>query len=284
MSVVCGAADVMTAGSLFAGIGGFDLGLERAGFEISWQVEIDRYARRVLAKHWPDVPRHWRVQDVGAANLDRVDLICGGFPCQDISSAGTRAGIEGARSGLWSEFARIIGELRPRWVIIENVSRLVRAGLDRVLWDLASIGYDAEWDHIEARDLGAPHRRSRIWIVAYPNSGRQSPQRPTHYDHGSDAQWDHVGRCRARILGQAPDPRAPWPVEPDICRVAHGVPSRVDRLRGLGNAIVPSIARWIGQRIIEQEAIAYVHHESCDMGFDCSCGAPEHVILWEADQ
>src|SRR6476661_6834913 len=130
---------MLTFGSLFAGIGGIDLGLERAGMRCAWQVEIDDYATRVLAKHWPDVTRFRDVRSVGAHNLTPVDLLAGGFPCQDISDAGKRAGIEGARSGLWSEFARLIGELRPRYVLVENVTALLRRGMGTVLGDLAAL-------------------------------------------------------------------------------------------------------------------------------------------------
>jgi len=156
----------MTFGSLFAGIGGLDLGLERAGMACKWQVEIDDYATRVLAKHWPDVHRERDVRTCGAANLAPVDLICGGFPCQDISIAGAKAGIDGAKSGLWREFARLISELRPRYVLVENVSALLSRGMGRVLGDLAAIGYDAEWSTLQACALGAPHPRERMFIVA----------------------------------------------------------------------------------------------------------------------
>src|SRR6185312_5367478 len=157
-------------GSLFAGIGGFDLGFERAGFKTIWQVEIDSFCRRVLAKHFPEAERFEDVRDCGKHNLRPVDVICGGFPCQDISNAGKRAGIDGERSGLWSEFARIIGELRPRFVVVENVAALLGRGMGRVLGDLAEIGYDAEWQVISAAEMGALHLRERVWIVAYPNT------------------------------------------------------------------------------------------------------------------
>lgn len=159
----------MNVGSLFAGIGGFDLGLERAGFRTVWQVEQSEFRRAVLARHFPDAERFEDVCTVGAHNLERVDLICGGFPCQDISLAGGGAGIDGARSGLWAEFARIIGEIGPDYAVVENVPALTARGLDRVLRDLAAIGYDAEWDCLPASAFGAPHTRDRIWIVAYPN-------------------------------------------------------------------------------------------------------------------
>jgi DNA-cytosine methyltransferase len=168
---------VLTVGSLFAGIGGFDLGLERAGMRSVWQCEIDPYAQRVLEKHWPDVLRVPDIRHVGARTVPYVDVICGGFPCQDISIAGAGAGIDGERSGLWSEYARVVGELRPRYVVVENVSVLLARGLGRVLGDLAALGYDAEWDCIPASAVGAPHQRDRIWLVAYPNGDDGGPGR-----------------------------------------------------------------------------------------------------------
>lgn len=166
----------MNVGSLFSGIGGFDLGFERAGMRISWQVELDPYCRAVLARHFPDAHRFEDVREVGIGNLEPVDLICGGFPCQDLSTAGRGAGIDGARSALWSEFARIVRELRPRYVVVENVPALLtgkgkrweRGPISRVLGDLAEARYDAEWACLSAREFGAPHLRKRVWIVAYP--------------------------------------------------------------------------------------------------------------------
>lgn len=159
-----------TIGSLFSGIGGLELGLEWAGLgRVTWQVEKDAYCRQILAKHWPDAVRHADVRAVGAHNLSRVDVLCGGFPCQDISIAGKGAGLSGARSGLWSEYARLVRELRPRIVVVENVAALVVRGLDRVLCDLAACGYDAIWFPLRASDVGAPHLRERLFIVAYPH-------------------------------------------------------------------------------------------------------------------
>ena len=160
---------------LFSGVGAFSLGLERAGFRTCAFVEIDPYCRRVLAKHWPEVPQYHDVRELTADRLhaDGIfpDVICGGFPCQDISIAGKGAGIGGERSGLWSEFARLIGEIRPRYVLVENVAALLVRGIDRVLGDLAALGYDAEWEIISAASMGAPHRRERVWIVAYSECG-----------------------------------------------------------------------------------------------------------------
>ena len=338
----------MNVGSLFAGIGGFDLGFERAGMRISWQVERDPYCRAVLARHFPAAARFEDVREVGAANLQAVDLICGGFPCQDLSAAGQGAGLDGARSGLWTEFARIICELRPRYVVVENVPALLtgkgkrwdRAPVGRVLGDLAEAGYDAEWACLSAREFGAPHLRKRVWIVAYP--ARDAEERPAS-QAGSERQRarpcgpsrragdvadphgnrrpqglclpagagerarssDALGCCAERPLahpegeperpglrpstastkrrrrpshgrrpaGAAADPDreqhqspsraierearaelwSPWAVEPDVGRVADGVPSRVDRLAALGNALLPQIAEWIGRRILDYE-------------------------------
>lgn len=180
----------MNVGSLFSGIGGFDLGFERAGMRVSWQVELDPYCRAVLARHFPDAARFEDVREVGVENLDPVDLICGGFPCQDLSAAGRGAGIDGARSGLWSEFARIVRELRPRYVVVENVPALLtgkgkrwdRGPIGRVLGDLAEARYDAEWACLSAGEFGAPHLRKRVWIVAYPardaEAGAAAQSRP----------------------------------------------------------------------------------------------------------
>jgi len=169
----------LTLDSLFAGIGGLEYGLEMTGrFKTVWQVEKDAYCRKVLAKHWPDVTRYEDVKDVGRENLEPVDVICGGFPCQDISNAGRRAGIvEGNRSGLWHEYVRIIRELRPQYVVVANVSALLVRGLDVVLGELAESGYDAEWSMLSAADVGAPHLRQRIFVIAYARLRHSSRQR-----------------------------------------------------------------------------------------------------------
>jgi DNA (cytosine-5)-methyltransferase 1 len=172
----------VNVGSLFAGIGGFDLGFERAGMRVAWQVELDPYCRAVLARHFPQAERFEDVREVGTSNLAPVDLLCGGFPCQDLSAAGRGAGIDGARSGLWAEFARIVRELRPRYVVVENVPALLtgkgkrweRGPIGRVLGDLAEARYDAEWACLSAREFGAPHLRKRVWIVAYPARDAQA--------------------------------------------------------------------------------------------------------------
>jgi len=157
-----------TFGSLFAGIGGIDLGLERAGWTCKWQVEIDPYCQAVLKKHWPTVPKFGDVRKLSGKELCSVDLIAGGFPCQPVSTAGKQRGKEDPR-WLWPQFARIISVLRPRFVLVENVPGLFTHGFGEVLGGLAACGYDAEWDCIPAATFGAPHLRYRIFIVAHAN-------------------------------------------------------------------------------------------------------------------
>ena len=349
---------------LFTGIGGFSLAaswvwgneLDLAGF-----CEQDVYCGKVLKKNFPDVPIYPDIKELRGEWFQDIDLITGGFPCQDISVAGKGAGIDGDRSGLWSEMCRIISEVRPRYALIENVPMLIHRGLERVLCDLTEIGYDAEWQVIGADDVGARHKRKRIWIVAYPGhlrgrhdecgdvglrSGKQAetaignasqfevagpgkePEAVAHpNDAGSGASADgtdgngsqeNQGRHRQPFSesgrhgetvahtqseglerGVGPQYERPgmrsadegetvpdtasvgssgsgqsqypghqtspgegetanfiderigniWTVEPDVGRVANGVPKRVDRLRGLGNAIVPQIAALIMQMI-----------------------------------
>ena len=307
---------------LFSGIGGFSLGLERTGgFETVAFCEIDKAARRVLAKHWPEVPCYDDICSLAgerlAADGIAVDVLCGGFPCQDISDAGHKAGLEGKRSGLWSEIARLVGELRPRFVVVENVAALLGRGMGRVLGDLAALGYDAEWHCIPAAAVGAPHRRDRVWILGYPNPAWQSQPEgmqpdqwrrlgdtsaAAHVAHSDTAkrgqkrgacdglafsddsvsQWQegpggfapsgaHVAdterwRSQGRnvecagasaILAAAygrhcggSEFGAPWRIEPDVGRVAYGVPGGMDRLKQLGNAVVPQIPELIGRAIL----------------------------------
>jgi DNA (cytosine-5)-methyltransferase 1 len=200
----------MTCGDLFAGIGGMSLGLERAGFTVRWQVETEPYCENILARHWPAVPRRRDVRFAGAANLERVDLIAGGFPCQDISAAGRGVGLEqGHRSGLWREFARIVRELRPRWVLIENVPALRRRGADTVLGDLEAAGYACWPLVVGARHVGAPHRRDRVWIVGRLADATQLAQREPHDAARADA-WDDAragagGRGDARVADASGD-------------------------------------------------------------------------------
>ena len=253
---------------LFAGIGGFTLGLERAGFETAAFCEIDPYAQKVLAKHWPGVPIYDDVRTITAERLAidgiGVDVITGGFPCQDISVAGHQAGIQdGTRSGLWAECARLLREIRPRYAIFENVTNLLNgergAWFKRVLWDISKVGYDAEWHCIPASELGAHHHRDRIWIVAYPNSDSQSVrslnagavQKAALLAYPNSAQCQR-GRLPFGISQEHSEPviSSWWETEPNVDRVADGVPARSHRLKCLGNAVVPQIPELIGHAIM----------------------------------
>jgi DNA (cytosine-5)-methyltransferase 1 len=259
---------------LFSGIGGFALGLERTGgFHTAAFCEIDPFARRVLAKHWPQVRRY---HDVTAISADRlaadgiaIDAICGGFPCQDISVAGKGIGLDGSRSGLWREFARLIGEIRPAWVIAENVPALRNRGADRVFADLEALGYAWWAGVVGAVHVGAPHQRNRVWIIAHAKHGG-CEGRNAHGEGpsaalscGADAHANSA-RLEIRQSGNASGARQGgwpdfsgmewWATEPAVGRVAHGVPDRVDRLRCLGNAVVPVIPELLGRTILSVTA------------------------------
>lgn len=236
----------MTFGSLFAGIGGMDLGLERAGFECRWQVEIDPFCNRVLAKHWPGVKRYGDIRGIDGSELERVDLIAGGFPCQDVSFMGLGAGLAGERSGLWFEMLRLVRHLRPKFVLVENVSALLARGMGRVLSDLAALRYDAEWDCLRAGYYLAPHERERIFLLAYPNQG----------DGQKGMGVEQIGKSTV-FAGRDCESFPIWlQASSRFIGVDDGVPSRVGaRERGAyGNAVVPQVTEWIGRRIIEASA------------------------------
>ena len=329
---------MMTVGSLFAGIGGLDLGFERAGFEVIWQCERDDFCTRILNKHWPDTPVYDDVQTLytdDGPSPETPDVLCGGFPCQDISLAGKGAGLDGERSGLWWQYHRIIGVVRPRYAVVENVPALVNRGLPAILGALSEIGYDAEWEIVSAAALGAPHIRERLFLVAYPNSEWQSQpegteregrrrscnrgeatfsdsdssrqrtkqrgvpegepdtagqrkaladsdgagrkeqhasSKPagTRHRTGSDDPTDMAdsagkrrdtrpglrsvfsGRQRGRRLYHrcVQEGRQKWQSEPEVDRLADGVPNWVDRLRGLGNAVVPQVAEYVASLVM----------------------------------
>ena len=226
----------MTVGSLFAGIGGFDLGLERAGFDIRWQCEIDPWCQRVLTKHWPHVQRYGDITTIDWATVPAVDVLCGGFPCQDISTAGKGAGLAGTRSGLWSEYIKAIQALQPKWVIIENVSALRTRGLGQVLQDLCTSGYDAEWDYLPTGVLYG-HKRERFLCVAYHTASQGLERRVL-----TTSTW--------RAFKQHPSATRLLST-PRVLRKSDGLPHRVDRFRGLGNAVIPQIVERIGRAIME---------------------------------
>ena len=355
----------LTVGSLFSGIGGIDLGLERCGMTVKWQSEIEPYSCQVLAKHWPNVPNLGNIREINWTEVERVDVIAGGYPCQPFSTAGKRNGTDDPRH-LWPEMLRAISVLRPRVAFLENVRGHYSLGFDRVLGDLADIGYDCEWEIVSAQSVGAPHRRERLICLAYPDGRRlkecqpEREQIPRLSGSGSDvadtddsrggasrfdddghrkadvAGWHdqsqfELGRCGEDVAdtdsdnttygrqceslqgkdrgrgddgsgsgsdtwqvgmgstrqdtcdvadtdsrqtggrlgsqsadtGQVRQQRDHfggeegyaggqwWEVEPDVGRVAHGIPARVDRLRGLGNAVVPQVAEVVGRVIVE---------------------------------
>ncbi len=232
--------------ALFAGAGGGILGGHLLGWRTVCAVELDSYARRVLLARQADgcLPRFPIWDDVrtfdGKPWRGRIDVISGGFPCQDISAAGKGAGITGSRSGLWSEMARIIGEVRPRFVLVENSPLLVSRGLSVVLGDLAAMGYYARWGVLGALDVGAPHKRERLWIVAYTDGMRElQPQRrkPNERErtcHGRETVFTDW-----------------WDAEPDLGRMAYGVAHRVDRLKAIGNKQVPAVVRLAWHTLTE---------------------------------
>lgn len=234
---------------LFSGIGGFSLGLERAGMRTVAFCEIERYCRAVLRKHWPAVPIFEDARKLSAADIPApIDVICGGFPCQDISLAGNGAGINGARSGLWREYARLVGELRPRFVIVENVAALLGRGLGVVLGDLAALGFDAEWHCIPASSIGAPHRRDRVWVIANATDKQNSSKR----NDGSRSEYfkpkREIGGSDLFVGGQATH----WRCQPGIRGVVDGIPPQVDRIAAIGNAVVPQIPEIIGRAIMRE--------------------------------
>jgi DNA (cytosine-5)-methyltransferase 1 len=235
---------------LFSGIGGFSLGLERTGgFETVAFCEIEPFPRRVLAKHWPEVPCYDDVRTLTAERLRAdgicVDVICGGFPCQDVSLCGARAGLEGERSGLWAEINRLVGELRPKFLIVENTPGLLSLGMGRVLGDLATRGYDAEWDCISAAIIGAPHERDRVWLVAYPNEVGCAV---------ASEQLAHIRQVRCKVLSAAPI----VPVRSEVwddrvlpsLGLADGLPTDLGAVGAFGNSVVPQIPELIGNAIL----------------------------------
>ena len=246
----------MTHGSLFTGIGGFDLGFEWAGIKTIWQVEIDEFCRQLLELRFPGARRYADIRQVNPASLRGVDIVSGGFPCQDISVAGKHAGISGDRSGLWSEYFRIIRSLRPKFVVVENSSNLLSEGAGRILRDLASVGYDAQWSTIPACSLGAPHTRSRVFIVAYPDSFDGEAWM------GSVEKWQEQV-CQGNLRLRLPV----WlQAASRFIGVDDGVRGRLYRSRvtALGNSVVPQIAYLIGRLIMECEPCQR-YEEACDV-------------------
>ncbi|MDN5934486.1 MAG: DNA (cytosine-5-)-methyltransferase [Pseudonocardia sp.] len=245
--------------SLFAGVGGLELGLERAGATTVGQVEIDPYCRQVLAKHWPEVPRHDDVRTAvewwRSESRPRVDVVGGGFPCQPFSNAGFQLGIEDER-WMWPDMAAVVRTVGPRYVVVENVSALVRDGraFGEVLGDLHQFGFDAEWATVRASDFGAPHNRERVYLVAYPScvDGLARDRLVTGGVRGASVT---VGGFPGLAAHRGRRSSREWLArEPRVARLVDGVPCQVDRLRVLGNAVVPQVAEHIGRLIVAHDA------------------------------
>lgn len=230
---------------LFSGIGGFSLGLERTGgFETVAFCEIDPYAQQVLRKHWPEVPIYDDVRELTAERLAgdgiRPDIITGGFPCQPFSTAGKQRGKDDDRH-LWPEMYRLIQECRPSYVIGENVAGFISLGLDDVLFDLEAVGYTARSIVIPACAVGRDHWRQRVWILAYPMPG-----------------VGQMGRNASRVWRESE--QIPWygmgeeKTPPRVVGGFDGIPSGLDRIRCLGNSVVPQIPELIGRAILERAA------------------------------
>ena len=286
--------DKLNVLDLFSGIGGFSLGLEATGgFETKAFCELDKYCKSVLKKHWPDTRQYDDIKELTydklrSDGIDTIDIITGGYPCQPFSVAGKQKGTEDKRH-LWPEYFRLVKECRPTWVIGENVSGHIKLGLDQVIEDLESEGYATRTFSISASSIGANHQRERIWIIANSNSNGllkdDSNIRPQSTESiGKDSgsirkdipREQHMANTNSgseetlnqeRVLGEQntegeteryPDGslqvHGQWNFEPNVGRVADGIPSRVDRLKSLGNSLVPQIPYYIGQTILRTMA------------------------------
>lgn len=222
-----------TVGSLFSGIGGLDLGLERAGMDVIWQSEIDPYACQVLGKHWPHTPNLGDITAIDWSTVERPDVICGGYPCPAFSQAARGRNVA---PDLWPHMRAAIAALRPAYAVLENVAAHLHRGFDRVLVDLDELGFDVEWSVVSACSVGAPHMRRRLFAIAYAN-GCPQPASPV------DAE--------ASVLSHlAADARHRWLPTADDMGTDDGIPARLDRLRALGNAVVPQVAELVGRRIM----------------------------------
>ena len=291
--------DCLTVGSLFSGIGGIELGLERTGkFQTKWFVENDKYAKAVLRKHWKDVPIYDDVTAVSWGEVEKVDVLTGGFPCQPFSVAGKRKGEKDERA-LWTYFLKAIRQVKPKWVLAENVPGLISIDSGRafrnILASLAEVGYDAEWFTLRASDFGAPHRRKRLFIVAYPSKQRlcceeneresdvadSDLQRNENGKRIKSQQRERMEACiftddwgeriqrfkQESLQGQQGFSwcenirrvedffNRPDSPEPLIRRKDYGLPAYVDRIRCLGNAVVPQVAQFIGEQIKKEAAM-----------------------------
>ena len=277
---------MMTVGSLFSGVGGFDLALENVGMTVRWQSEVDRFASHVLADHWPDVPNLGDINNI--CMPERVDVLCGGFPCQDISRAGHKKGLAGARSGLWFEFARIIGEVEPEWVVIENVAGLLSSNSGRdmgtVVTSLGNMGYGWAYRVLNSVGFGVPQRRRRVFIVGHRSNNPRSAQvlfesnnlrrdtekvQSTKYHTRtltkSNTRDVYDGSALAGLMiidTNSNGDKAPRRLTPLECERLQGFPdnwgsvcSDLQRYKQMGNAVTVPVVSWIGKRIIGIEEL-----------------------------
>lgn len=262
----------LSHGSLFSGIGGFELGAEWAGIPTYWNCDINEWNRKLLKHRFPNTEQYDDIRTL--TNPRKVNIISGGFPCQDISGANTKAkGIKGHRSGLWGEMYRIVGEVRPDYIIIENSPNLAFRGFERVLCDLSEIGYDAEWQCLSATTFGFRHRRERIYVIAYPNTHSKFSDRMgnTFIDVAGfkdPKKWSEI-RSEFRLdTKEMVFKQDQWGsggqntiAEPLLCGVGDGIPERMDRLAGLGNAIVPFIGYYLFECIKNHIAVRQKREE-----------------------
>lgn len=262
----------LSHGSLFSGIGGFELGAEWAGIPTYWNCDINEWNRKLLKHRFPNTEQYDDIRTL--TNPRKVNIISGGFPCQDISGANTKAkGIKGHRSGLWGEMYRIVGEVRPDYIIIENSPNLAFRGFERVLCDLSEIGYDAEWQCLSATTFGFRHRRERIYVIAYPNTHSKFSDRmgSTFIDVAGfkdPKKWSEI-RSEFRLdTKEMVFKQDQWGsggqntiAEPLLCGVGDGIPERMDRLAGLGNAIVPFIGYYLFECIKNHIAVRQKREE-----------------------
>jgi DNA (cytosine-5)-methyltransferase 1 len=267
--------------SLFAGIGGFDLGFERAGMKCVAQVEIDQFCQKVLEKHWPDVPRFGDIHNVGKHNLPETDVICGGFPCQPFSIAGKRRGKNDDRH-LWPQMFRVIQETKPRWIVGENVANFINMALEQSISDLESIGYEVQPFIIPACAVNAPHQRDRVWIVANSeHNGISSTQETREYrqEKSNVATWQKLFSDESQGVDILRSENIRWietseysswnkrwfDIATELCGMDDGLPVGLDgfeltakahrakRLKALGNAVIPQIPEIIARSILQIE-------------------------------
>jgi DNA (cytosine-5)-methyltransferase 1 len=251
----------MNVGSLFSGIGGIEIGFEKAGFQTKWFIESEEFCQKILKSRFPNAKIYGDVTEVDFRTVPKVDILTGGFPCQDISRANTSAqGITGNRSSLWKYYHKAIRILRPKVAFIENVSAITDRGLNVVLADLAEIWYDAEWHCISASSVGALHKRERMFIIAYPNSigsnnrtyndGQDGVQE--NQDRGLEKDKQQRGQWK-RWFGKDYKNRYRKIPETYLYRDDDGISRDVDRFRALGNAVVPQVAEVFAEAIKKGE-------------------------------